>query len=298
MYTFEEFIIAVYCEVDDVLKKLTSGQTLRGRGFPPGLSDAEVIAMELIAEYQGIDADKAIWQYFHRHWQAWFPQLPSRSNFVRQSANLWQYKQLIQRQLAVQLGAFLDDVHLIDGLPMRLCCLTYAPRCQSFQGIASYGYCAAKDEHFYGFRGHLNISLNGVITGFTVTPANGDERVALWEISQDIQGLLIGDKGYLSVDLKQDLTARGIQLETPLRRNMLETRPSEQIKLEQRLRRLIETVNSQLSERFHFERIRCRDLWHLTSRVNRKILAHTLCCWLNHKLGRDLLQFEGLICDS
>ncbi len=163
---------------------------------------------------------------------------PGRSNFVRQSANLWQYKQLIQGQLAAQLGAFADDVHLIDGLPMRLCCITDAPRCQRFQDIASYGYCAAKDEYFYGFRGHLNISLNGVITGFIVTPANGDERAALWEISQG--------------------------------------RPPESVHLEQRLRWLIETVNSQLSERFHFERICCRDLWHLTSRVNRKILAHTL----------------------
>ncbi len=127
---------------------------------------------------------------------------------------------MIQRQLAIQLGAFADDVHWIDGLPMRLCCITYASRCHSFQGIAGYGYCAAKDEYFYGFRGHLNVSLNGVITGFTVTPANGDERVALWEISQGIQGLLIGDKGYLNADLKQDLAALKIRLETPLRRNM------------------------------------------------------------------------------
>jgi hypothetical protein len=298
MYTFAEFIIAVYCVVDDALKVLTSHQSLRGRGFAPGLSDAEVIAMEIIAEYQGIDADKAIWQYFQRHWSDWFPQIPSRSNFVRQSANLWQYKQLIQRQLAVQLGAFADDVHLIDGLPMPFCCLTYASRAQSFQGVASHGYCAAKDEYFYGFRGHLNVSLNGVITGFTVTPANGDERAALWEIIQGIQGLLIGDKGYLSEDLKRALAVQGIRLETPLRSNMKETRPGELVQLEQRLRRLIETVNSQLTERFHFERIRCRDLWHLTSRVNRKILAHTLCCWLNHRLGRDLLQFEGLVGDA
>jgi hypothetical protein len=121
------------------------------------------------------------------------------------------------------------------------------------KGIASYGYCAAKDERFYGFRGHLNLSLNGVITGFTVTPANGDERAALWEVSQGIQGLLIGDKGYLSADLKRDLDALVIQLETPLRRNMKETRPLEWVHLQQRLRRLIEMVNSQLSERFHFE---------------------------------------------
>jgi hypothetical protein len=276
MYTFEEFIIAVYCAVDDELKVLTSGQRLRGRGFAPGLSDAEVMAMEIIAEYQGIDADKAIWQYFRRHWRGWFPGLPVRSNFVRQSANLWQYKQLIQAQLAIQLGALADDIHLIDGLPMRLCWITYAPRCQSFQGSASDGYCAAKDEYFYGFRGHLNVSLNGVITGFPLTPANGDERTALWEISQGIQGLLIGDKGYLSADLTRDLAASGIQLETPLRSNMPETRPRARVQLEQRLRRLIDTVNSQLSERFHFERIRCRDRRHLTRRVNRKILAYPL----------------------
>jgi IS5 family transposase len=298
MYTFEEFIIAVYCTVDDELKILTSGQVLRHRGFAPGLSDAEVIAMEIIAEYLGIDADKSIWQYFQRHWLVWFPGLPSRSNFVRQGANLWQYKQLIQTHLAQQLGAFADDVHLIDGLPISLCCVTYASRCQTFQGIASYGYCAAKKEHFYGFRGHLNISLSGVITGFTITAANADERVALWEISHGIQGLLLGDKGYLNADLKQDLASQGIQLETPHRRNMKPVRPVAVIHREQRVRRLIETVNSQLSERFHFERIRCRDLWHLTSRVNRKILAHTLCCWLNQKLNRSLLQFEGLVCDA
>jgi IS5 family transposase len=298
MYTFEEFIIAVYCAVDDALKVFTTGQVLRHRGFAPRLSDAEVIAMEIIAEYQGIDADKSIWQYFQRHWLAWFPGMPSRSNFVRQSANLWQYKQLMQTHLAQELGAFADDVHLIDGLPMVLCCISHAPRCQTFQGIASYGYCAAKKEHFYGFRGHLNISFAGVITGFTVTAANADERVALWEISHAIHGLLLGDKGYLSADLKQDLARQDIQLETPYRRNMKPVRPVESVHREQRVRRLIETVNSQLSERFHLERIRCRDLWHLTSRVNRKILAHTLCCWLNHKLGRSLLQFEGLVGDA
>jgi hypothetical protein len=85
----------------------------------------------------------------------------------------------------------------IDGLPIRLCCLTYAGRCRSFRGQASYGYCAAKDEKFYGFRGHLLVSADGIITGFTLTPANGDEREALWDLRQEIQGLLIGDKGYI-----------------------------------------------------------------------------------------------------
>jgi hypothetical protein len=144
MYTFEELIIAVYCKVDNELKILTTNRVLRQRGLAPGLSDAEVITMEIVAEYLGIDADKSIWQYFQRHWHNWFPALASRSSFVRHSANLWEYKRLIQTQLVTQLGAFADDVHLIDGLPMRLCCVTDATRCQTFQGIASRGYCAAK----------------------------------------------------------------------------------------------------------------------------------------------------------
>lgn len=109
---------------------------------------------------------------------------------------------------------------------------------------------------------------------------------------------MIGDKGYLSLDLKRDLVAKGMQLATPLRSNMKDNPVKEQIKLEQRLHRLIEAVNSQLSERFHLEQIRCRDFWPLTSRVHRKVLAHTLCCWLNHELGRELLQFDGLVATS
>jgi hypothetical protein len=297
MFSIEEFIIAVYCCVDEELKVLTKGNSTRSRGFEPKLSDAEVLTMEIVAEFQGIDEDKGIWQYFRRHWQGWFPELSSRSSFVRHSANLWQYKQRLQQQLAVTLGAFEDDIHLVDGLPMRLCCLTYAPRCQTFRGVADYGYCAAKDEHFYGFRGHLNLSFNGVITGFTVTPATGSEREALWEITPSTSGLVIADKGYLSQPLQTELSARGIFLQTPMRSNMKDSRPKAVVLLGQRVRRLIETVNSQLACRFHFERVRARDLWHLTSRVYRKILAHTVCCWLNQQLGRDLLHFDGLISD-
>ena len=297
MYSIEEFIIAVYCCVVDELEVLTQAQPLRSRGFEPGLTDAEVLTMEIVGEYQNYDSDKGIWSYFRRHWQRWFPKLSSRSTFVRQAANLWQYKHRLQQRLAAALGAFEEDVHLIDGLPMRLCCLTHARRCQSFQGVAAFGYCAAKDEKFYGFRGHLNVSLNGVITGFTVTPANRDEREALWEIIPQTQGLLIGDKGYISQSLQAELEQVNVDLQTPLRSNMEETRPKAVVRQLQTVRRLIETVNAQLSERFQFERIRARDLWHLTSRVNRKILAHTLCCWLNRQLNRPLLQFDDLVAD-
>lgn len=68
MFSIDEFIIAVFCCVDDALAAVTQGQTIRVKGFAPGLSDSEVLTMEIVGEYQGMDADQAIWQYFRRHW--------------------------------------------------------------------------------------------------------------------------------------------------------------------------------------------------------------------------------------
>jgi Transposase DDE domain len=214
MFSTEEFIIAVFCCVDDGLKALTHGKPIRSRGFMPALSDAEVLTMEIVGEYRSLEHDAKIWAYFRDPWRTLFPNLTSRSSFVRQAANLWQYKLRLQQRLAADLGAFEDDVHLVDGLPLRLCCLTDAGRCRSFRGQAAYGYCAAKDEKFYGFRGHLSVSASGVITGFTLTAANGDEREAVWEILSQIQGMLIGDKGYISQDLRHALRGVGVELQT------------------------------------------------------------------------------------
>ena len=219
-----DFIITVFCNVDDLWQEITQGRKIRRRGFAPSLSDSEIITMEIVGEFKGIDADKGIWNYFKGHWLKLFPRLLSRSTFVRQAANLWCYKQQLQQKLAKKMGGLTDLVHLIDGLPIPLCHYQRAKNCRLFAGSANFGYCATKDEKYYGFKGHLVISLEGVITGFTLTPANGSERDALWEITSGINGLLIGDKGYLGNDLQRDLLNSRINLQTAKRSNMKDDR--------------------------------------------------------------------------
>jgi hypothetical protein len=296
MFTTEDFIIAVFCCVDDFFQVITHGSLLRKRGFAPTLGDSEVITMEIVGEFLGIDTDTDIWKYFRNHWSHFFPQLVniSRSSFARQGANLWQYKQVLQQRFAKALGAFDDNVHLIDGIPIPLCCFTRAHGCRLFRGESDYGYCAAKDQVYYGFRGHLVVSAIGVITGFTLTPANGSEREAVWDIIGGIRGLLIGDKGYIDGELGQQLQGCQINLQTPLRSNMKDQRNPNFVRLLTRCRRLIETVIGQLCERFNLQKVRARDIWHLTNRINRKLLAHTVCIWLN-RFSLFPLQFEQLI---
>ena len=200
----EDFIINVYCCVEDVLRQLHP-KGIRSRGFMPKLSDAEMITMEIVGEFMGKDQDKGIWRYFRNHWHDWFPTLGSRSNFVKQSANLWALKEQVQQYLAESMKAIEDSIHLVDGFPLPVCKISRAATSQCFQDEAAYGYCAAKDEHYYGFEGHLIVSFEGVICRYTFAAANIDERDVLEDMTEGLTGLLIGDKGFIRPSLKERL---------------------------------------------------------------------------------------------
>jgi hypothetical protein len=170
--SIEEFIISVFCLIDDQLESLLNGKRLRQRGFTTKLSDSEVITMEIVGEFLGFDQDKAIWLYFKQHWNYFFPKMPDRANFARQAANLHILKRRLNEKLAELLGAYQDQLHIIDGLPIPVCKCARAHFSRIFKGDAAYGYCASKQEHFYGFRGHIVISSSGVITSATFAGAN------------------------------------------------------------------------------------------------------------------------------
>ena len=138
-----------------------------------------------------------------------------------------------------------DPIRIVDGCPLPLCVLTRAPRCRLFAGEADYGYYAAKKQPYYGFHGHLMIMVEGVITGWTVTAASGDEREALWDLTDGVHGLVIGDKGYISAFLKAELALTGVDLQTPLRANMTDTRNPCVVRQLTTTRRLVETVIGQ-----------------------------------------------------
>jgi len=221
----EDFIINLFCWVEDRLNRLMGDQRLRQRGFAPKLSDGEVLTMEVVGEFLGLDTDQRIGQYFRQHWRSWFPHLGSRTTFTQQAANLWAIKPALHRCRVMDLGAATDPIRIVDGCPLPLCVLTRASRCRLFAEEAGYGYCAAKKQPYYGLHGHLMITVDGVITACTVTAAAGDEREALWELTEGVHGLVIGDKGYISAFVKAELATVGIDLQTPLRANTTDPRP-------------------------------------------------------------------------
>ena len=202
--SMEDFIISVYCLVEDTYQTVIPNKPLRTRGFAPKLSDPEVITMDIVGEFIGHDTDKGIWSYFAQHWRHFFPTLGSRTTYVKQSANLWCLKQNLQKHLSKLLGARADILYMADGFPVPICHLKRSHFSKLFKGMAHYGFCAAKSEHYYGFKGNLSINSESVITGITLTAANVDERESLFELTDGISGLLIADKGLIGEQYQQE----------------------------------------------------------------------------------------------
>ena len=76
----------------------------------------------------------------------------------------------ITAQLTAHYGQ--DHIHFIDGFPIPVCRYSRAKRHKNFKEHAGFSYCAAQQEKYYGFKGHLVINLEGMITGYTFAPAN------------------------------------------------------------------------------------------------------------------------------
>jgi hypothetical protein len=63
------FMIAVYCLIEDQI----AGQRLRKRAPQPTLRDSEVLTIEVVGEFLGIDTESNIFTHFRRHYAAGFP---------------------------------------------------------------------------------------------------------------------------------------------------------------------------------------------------------------------------------
>ena len=150
----------------------------------------------------------------------------------------------------------------------------------------------------FGFKGHLLVNDEGLIQSLLLTPGNVDDRAPLLGLSATIRGVLIGDKGYIDLQKWQWLWQLGVQLKTPIRKNMAPRPAATASRGQKRRRKIVETVISQLEQRFNIGTVKARDSWHLINRITRKVLAHTILCAFNYILDREPLHHDGLVAIS
>lgn len=290
----DSLIIAVFCLVDDALRRATPAR-LRQRGPRPLLADSEVLTIEVVGEHLGLDRDSELFAYFRRHYGHFFPRLREvhRTTFARQAANLWKVKEALWQHLLPETGGD-PSWAMVESFPLAVCRFGRAPRSRRFRGEAGFGKDHAAKATIYGFRLHARVCWPGVVTRLSLAPAGAADLALLEELTDGSAGVCLGDRAYWQPELAEWLREQGVEMLAPFKKAAHDPTPARS-RVITSIRYRIETVFSQLCERLSIKRVWARDLWHLSSRLLRKVLAHTLMVVLNRAQGNDPLRLAELL---
>ena len=137
----------------------------------------------------------------------------------------------------------------IDSTTLSVCHNKRIGRHRVFAEVARRGKSSM--GWFYGFKLHLIVNHQGELLAVQRTPGNTDDRKPVPQMTKKLWGKLVGDRGYLSQALFEQRFARGLQLITPLRKNMQNQLVVLEDKLLTRKRFVIETIVDQLKNISH-----------------------------------------------
>ncbi|RBW68865.1 IS982 family transposase [Bacillus taeanensis] len=239
-------------------------------------SDGEIISVHILGKLLGFYSERSwhrfiIGNLFERS------QFPERSRYNRRCRDLLQMIKWIRYRIVQSqpVGAYT----IIDSLPIPLCHNVRIPRIKRFKGVADRGYCASKKTYFYGFKAHIQVTNKGLITSYVISPSSyHDVEVTEDLIAQNPHPVTLGDKGYISQTLKQNLQETySVSLWTPLRSNSKQPVLPKVIQIWMRQKRKrIETIFSVLVEHFLITSIRANSLTGFETSLEAILMAHTL----------------------
>ena len=269
-------ILKLFCDVDDFCQWLATWEqakllgVTRQRGPAPRMSMSEVITI-LIHFHQSHYRDfKAYYrQHVSEHMRSEFPALVSYTRFVELIPSALP---AICLYLRVRFGQG-TGVAFIDSTPLAVCHNRRIGRHRVFAEMATRGKSSM--GWFYGFKLHLIVNDQGELLAVQLTPANTDDRKPVPQMAKRLWGKLVGDRGYLSQKLFEQLFAQGLQLITPLRKNMQNRLVVLEDKLLTRKRFIIETIVDQLKNISQIEHTRHRSTTNFLVNLIAGLIAYT-----------------------
>tara|TARA_B100001964_G_C14132123_1_gene553400 strand:+ start:330 stop:1082 length:753 start_codon:yes stop_codon:yes gene_type:complete len=203
------------------------------------------------------------------HLKKYFPKSLSYSWFIRRMSHLIFP---LHCYLQTRLGK-VSGISFVDSTPIVVCHNRRIYSHKVFKGMAKKG--KSSTGWFFGFKLHIIVSDTGELLAFCFTPGNTDDRVPVPNMTENIVGKLIADKGYISKKLFTELYERGLQLITKIKSNMKNKLMKLSDKLLLRKRGIIETVNDQLKNISQIEHSRHRSPFNFIVNLYCALIAYT-----------------------
>ncbi|MFY9221895.1 MAG: IS982 family transposase [Blastocatellia bacterium] len=308
--SMEEVLTIVYIVVDDAYKKLFGSQAYfrTSQNDEPVFTDSEVITIALVAELAGYKSRNAWYNQVKKNYRKLFPDLCDRTRFVRRLSKLTQAMEQIRQHMLFLMNVDLSRVRVVDSFPVEVCHLRrVSSSTQPFEYMASFGYCASKKEHFYGFKVHMVTDTNGIPIAYTLSSAHVHDTKGLAFLLQDMNVLdrllpelisIFGDKGYVGVDFAKNIKLLfGVDL-LAISRDYDKDFPlptSAYNDLVSKGRKIIETTISVFTGSMNAASTKARSISGFLTNLVSKFTAFNLANYINLLLAQPPLQISSIV---
>jgi Transposase DDE domain len=255
-------LLELFCDVDDFCQTfepnwnkrlLARGERQRQRQRSLTLSEIMTIVIYFHqSQYRNF---KACYQgYVLQNLRAEFPKLVSYTRFVEFIPSV-----LIPLSIYLRTACFgtCSGISFIDSTSLDVCDNRRIAQHRVFEGWAERGKTSM--GWFFGFKLHLVVNDRGEILNMMLTPGNIDDRKPVPELVRSLFGKLVGDRGYISQALFEELLNNfNIQFIVGIKSNMKNKLLSVFDKILLRKRTIIETSIDQLKNISQIEHSRHR----------------------------------------
>ncbi len=272
-------LLELFCAVDDFCQafepqwqQMLLGQGLRQRRREPQLCLSERMAIIIHFHQSGYRTFKDYYlRHVCRHLRREFPALVSYTRFVE-----------LMPQTLIPLMVYLHrcfgtctGISFVDATSLAVCRNQRIHQHKVFDGLAARGKTTM--GWFYGFKLHLVANDCGELLACQLTPGNVDDRKPVPVLAQRLFGKLVGDKGYISRQLVEQLLEAGnVHLVTFARSNMQGRLLHRHDVRLLRKRAIMETINDQLKNISQIEHSRHRSPLNFVVNLLAGLIAYCL----------------------
>lgn len=278
-------------------------------GPAAALTPSEVLTLAIFSQWAHFASEAAFSRYARRRLRPLFPTLPSRPQFnrlVRRCHDtLVAFALWLGRDLAPgddRACAALDGTGLVTRNAKRR-------GAGWLSGQADIGWWT-RWGWSEGGRLLVRVTPRGAITGWGIGPASTNDRTVaetffaararpqpgLARVGPPTSDRAVADMGCSGKPCQRRWgTASGAAVVSPPQTGSTRAWPKRLRRWLAGIRQVIESVNDRLLVAFGLERERPHDLSGLQARLAATVSLHNVCCWLNRKFGRGLLQVADLL---
>lgn len=253
-------------------------------GRNPKFSDVNLITLSLSAEFLSLDSENRLFDLIQNSQYFKNSGLVNRSSYNRRRKQLYPTFNKVLEYLSDKMAPD-ENAFIVDSIPVEVCRFARGKRAkickEHFETSPDFGYCAAQRTTFYGYKLHALCGIEGVVTKVDLSKGSVSDIHYLQDVRQNLSNCkILGDKGYLSAELQQDLfETQRIELYTPKRSNQPDYKKYPVIF--RKLRKRIETLFSQLCDQFMLKRNYAKSFIGVAARILSKIVSLSVAQYFN-----------------